>query len=64
MAVSNLPCELPQDASTDFGNEMLEKVIPLLIQGDENDIIYNATICRNGDLTPGFKYLRDYVNMH
>lgn len=64
MAVSNLPCELPKDASTDFGNEMLEKVIPLLIQGDEKDIIYNATICSNGDLNPGFEYLRDYVNMH
>tara|TARA_B100001250_G_C19742376_1_gene763648 strand:+ start:28 stop:945 length:918 start_codon:yes stop_codon:yes gene_type:complete len=62
MAVSNLPCELPKDASEDFGNNMLEKVIPLLINGDPNNIIAEATICKDGDLTLNFEYLRDYIN--
>jgi len=61
MAVSNLPCELPKDASEDFGNEMLDKIFPLLIHGDKDQIISSATICRAGDLTPDFDYLRDYV---
>ena len=62
MAVDNLPCELPKDASEYFGNEMLEKIFPILINGDNEQIIANATICKNGDLTPNFEYLRDYVN--
>ena len=62
MAVSNLPCELPKDASEDFGNDMLEKVIPLLINGDKNNRIAKATICKDGDLTLNFQYLRDYIN--
>ena len=62
MAVDNLPCELPKDASEYFGNEMLEKIFPILINGDNKQIIANATICKNGDLTPNFEYLRDYVN--
>lgn len=61
MAVSNLPCELPKDASEDFGNEMLDKIFPLIIHGDKDQIISSATICRSGDLTPDFEYLRGYV---
>ena len=62
MAVDNLPCELPKDASEDFGNELLEKILPSLIISDDEQIIANATLCRNGDLTPNFEYLRNYVN--
>ena len=62
MAVDNLPCELPKDASEDFGNEMLEKIFPSLINGDNEKIISNATICKDGVLTPNFRYLRDYLN--
>ena len=62
MAVDNLPCELPKDASEDFGNEILEKILPSLIMSDDEQIIENATICKNGDLTPNFEYLRNYVN--
>jgi hypothetical protein len=29
---------------------------------DDEQIIENATICKNGDLTPNFEYLRNYVN--
>ena len=62
MAVDNLPCELPKDASEDFGNEMLDKILPSLIVSDDEQIIANATICKTGDLTPNFEYLRNYVN--
>tara|TARA_B100001250_G_scaffold182195_1_gene156744 strand:+ start:615 stop:1823 length:1209 start_codon:yes stop_codon:yes gene_type:complete len=62
MAVSNLPCELPKDASEDFGNELLEKIIPCLIHEDIQQIISDATICSAGDLTSNFEYLRNYIN--
>jgi len=62
MAVDNLPCELPKDASEDFGNEMLDKIMPSLIISDDEQIFANATICKAGGLTPNFEYLRNYVN--
>lgn len=62
MAVSNLPCELPKDASEDFGNELLEKIIPRLINEGNSQVIANATICSEGDLTSNFEYLRSYVD--
>ena len=61
MAVSNLPCELPKDASKDFGDSLLANVIPHLIN-DKQNIVLNATICEEGDLTSNFEYLRDYIN--
>ncbi|MCB0402568.1 MAG: alanine dehydrogenase [Flavobacteriales bacterium] len=61
MAVDNLPCELPKDASRDFGREFIDKVLPHLIN-DHERVIERATICKNGDLTPDYEYLRDYVN--
>lgn len=62
MAVDNLPCELPRDASEDFGNELLTKVLPSLIDEDTDTIIERATICENGALTSYFSYLQDYVD--
>ncbi len=62
MAVDNLPCELPKDASEDFGNELIAKILPSIINEDSQQIIANATICKDGDLTPNFEYLRNYVN--
>ncbi|MAU36034.1 MAG: alanine dehydrogenase [Flavobacteriales bacterium] len=62
MAVSNLPCELPRDASEDFGKVMVKKVIPALMNIENNTIISNATICRHGSLTSNFLYLEDYIN--
>ncbi|MGB0887284.1 MAG: NAD(P)-dependent oxidoreductase [Vicingaceae bacterium] len=61
MAVDNLPCELPKDASADFGREFIDKILPHLINDKEN-VIARATICANGDLTPDHEFLRDYVN--
>ena len=62
MAVDNLPCELPRDASEDFGNELITKVLPSLINEDSDTIIERATICENGKLTSYFSYLQDFVD--
>ncbi|MCC7301841.1 MAG: alanine dehydrogenase [Bacteroidia bacterium] len=61
MAVDNLPCELPRDASEGFGKELIEKVLPALTGKDEPGLLARATICQNGKLTPRFEYLTDYT---
>lgn len=62
MAVDNLPCELPKDASEGFG-EMFEKyVIPSFFNGDKDGILERAQMTtRDGKLTERFSYLHDYV---
>ena len=62
MAVDNLPCELPNDASEDFGDEFINKILPCLLGDDPYNVISRATICKDKDLTPRFEYLRDYLN--
>ncbi|HKJ79483.1 MAG TPA: NAD(P)-dependent oxidoreductase [Prolixibacteraceae bacterium] len=61
-AVDNLPCELPRDASVDFGRNIIDKVFPALLGKDEDGIIQRASITKNGQLTDRFLYLRDFVN--
>jgi saccharopine dehydrogenase (NAD+, L-lysine forming) len=62
MAIDNLPCELPRDASKDFGAELIDKVFPHLFGRDEDKIIWRATeTLLSGELAPHFEYLRDYV---
>lgn len=62
MAVDNLPCELPRSASEEFGKDLIDKVLPVLLQtSDVDDIIKRATITENGKLTEPFLYLTDYV---
>ena len=62
MAIDNLPCELPRDASEDFGKEFIAKILPNLLGEDKHNIIKRATICEEGNLTSNFEYLRDYLN--
>jgi saccharopine dehydrogenase (NAD+, L-lysine forming) len=62
MAVDNLPCELPRDASTDFGREMVDNVLPHLLGNDNEEVIKRATISKNGQLTDRFEYLKNYVS--
>jgi hypothetical protein len=63
MAVDNLPCELPKDASEDFGNELLKNVLPALFGEDPDRVIERASETNlNGELMPDFKYLEDYAN--
>lgn len=62
MAIDNLPCELPKDASEDFGNELIAKVFPLMLQADPDHLIWKATeTTLEGELTPHFEYLHDYA---
>lgn len=61
MAVDNLPCELPKDASEGFGEMFLEYIIPAFFNNDKDDILKRGTICENGKLTNRFAYLTDFV---
>lgn len=61
MAVDNLPCELPRDASDNFGKELIEKVLPALLREDKIGLIERGSICENGKLMPRFEYLSDYA---
>tara|TARA_B100001093_G_C26857667_1_gene1028245 strand:- start:2783 stop:3997 length:1215 start_codon:yes stop_codon:yes gene_type:complete len=61
MAVDNLPCELPIDASIGFGQNLLTDIMPNLICDDLNGVIERATICENGKLKNRYKYLESYV---
>ena len=61
MAVDNLPCELPKDASEGFGEMFMEHVIPAFFNGDKDGILQRAKMTENGQLTERFKYLQSYV---
>ena len=61
MAVDNLPCELPKDASEGFGEMFLEYVIPAFFNNDERGILRRAKITENKKLTERFSYLKDYI---
>ena len=64
MAVDNLPCELPKDASEGFGEMFLENVIPAFFNGDKDGILHRAQITtKDGKLTSRFAYLKDYVEI-
>jgi len=61
MAVDNLPCELPKDASEGFGELFLEHVIPAFYNNDADGILARAKMTENGQLTERYQYLQDYV---
>jgi len=63
MAVDNLPCELPKDASEDFGNELIKEVLPSLIRGDIHGVIAKGTeTTLYGQLTEQYAYLQNYLD--
>jgi alanine dehydrogenase len=62
MAVDNLPCELPKDASEDFGNELIKLILPCFLESDPDSIIERATETKDGKLTSLFNYLQDYAS--
>ncbi|MCK5796505.1 MAG: hypothetical protein KAI47_04950, partial [Deltaproteobacteria bacterium] len=70
MAVDNLPCELPLESSTAFG-DALASFIPTLASCDfDNNFesctlpsaFKRATILYHGQLTPDYRYLEELVN--
>ncbi|MRG44222.1 alanine dehydrogenase [Chitinophaga sp. SYP-B3965] len=60
MCVSNLPNELPRDASQFFGDQLMKYVFDELMKGD-TDMIERATITRDGELTKRYAYLEEYA---
>ena len=64
MAITNLPTEMPKNASTEFGTLFLEHIAPLLISGDKDDILKRACITEGGKLTKQFDYLADFVSQY
>ncbi len=61
MAVDNLPCELPRDASEGFGEAFLKNVIPAFFNNDKDGVLDRARMTKNGKLTKRYSYLKDYV---
>ncbi|MFD0761162.1 NAD(P)-dependent oxidoreductase [Lutibacter aestuarii] len=62
MAVDNLPCELPKDASEGFGESFAKNVIPAFFNNDQQGVLERARMTKSGRLTNRFKYLQDYVD--
>lgn len=62
MAVDNLPCELPRDASKSFGDQLLKNVMPNLLGHDETRMIHRGAITTtSGELNEDYIYLSDYI---
>jgi alanine dehydrogenase len=62
MAVDNLPCELPKDASEGFGEMFLKHVIPAFYNNDTAGVLERAKMTENGKLMERFSYLQDFVD--
>jgi alpha-aminoadipic semialdehyde synthase len=70
LAVDNLPCELPVEASTDFGNALLPYAAQIAkadysVPFPELDLpppIKRAVICHQGQLTPDYAYLAESLS--
>ncbi len=62
MTVDNLPNEIARDASEGFGQNFEKHIIPAFFNGDKDGILQRAKMTENGQLTPRFKYLQDYVD--
>ena len=62
MAVDNLPCELPDNASRGFGKMFFDHVIPSFFNNDKDGVLERGKMTENGELTERFKYLQDYVD--
>ena len=69
LAVDNLPCEIPNDSSTFFSNQLRPFVGNILKADYKTSLdasglcpeIKKAVIVYNGELTPGFEYLRKFL---
>ncbi|MBS3825409.1 hypothetical protein KGY58_02590, partial [Candidatus Bipolaricaulota bacterium] len=69
MAVDNLPCEFPADAST-FFSEILKQFVPDIVDADYSkdfeDVelpppVKRAVILHQGELTPDYEYLEKHI---
>ena len=60
MAVDNLPSELPNEASEEFGKGIISEILPFLI-GKDDGRINRATTTSQGKLCPTFRYLENFI---
>jgi len=60
MAVDNLPSELPNEASEEFGKNIISEVLPHLFKKDDGRIS-RATTASRGKFTSSFSYLKDFI---
>ena len=60
MAVDNLPSELPNEASEEFGENIISEVFSFLINKDD-DRISRATTASQGKFCPKFGYLKEFI---
>jgi len=60
MAVDNLPSELPNESSEEFGDSIMSEVLPYLINKDDGRI-NRATTASKGKFYPKYKYLEDFI---
>lgn len=60
MAVDNLPSELPNEASEEFGESVISEVLPFLINEDDGRI-NRATTTSQGKFCTPFSYLKDFI---
>ncbi|MFX0087750.1 MAG: bifunctional lysine ketoglutarate reductase /saccharopine dehydrogenase family protein [Candidatus Hodarchaeota archaeon] len=72
MAVDNLPCELPKEASSNF-SKTLVPFIPSIAKADYSKsfadldlpkVIKDAVITHKGELTPKYRYLQEYLEKY
>lgn len=63
MAVDTCPNALALDASEYFGDMLIEHVFKPMLHNASmcNPVVENATIIRNGKLTPHYQYLEDFA---
>lgn len=62
MAVDNLPCELPRNASEGFGEKFLKLILPSFFNNDKSEVLKRGRITtKDGNLTSRFSYLSNYV---
>ena len=62
MTIDNLPNELPRDASTSFGQQFINKVLPELLDQAHSDVIQRGTVAKAaGLLGDEFQYLQGFV---
>ena len=60
MAVDNLPSELPNESSEEFGESIISEVLPYLINKDDGRI-NRATTALEGKFCSSFIYLGDFI---
>ena len=62
MAVSNLPNEVPRDASRYFGEQLIKFILEDVYKGG-SPILDKATIVKKGRLNSMYSYMKDYAGV-